>query len=265
MRGDADRSVGRSTSFSHHETPPTLPPRPVTTPTVQKTFKRAQPKFITGDLSFEELIKHYQKSFPLRVYMTNGYLGATSRLTISTGDMYNIHFLKKTRVMLFRDTHDTPYSIPLNSAIEFGLLYQPRQGRKAAEVEAGVIFSSVADLLSQPESPRVMAVLKSWQSSDGKTSLVTNEVLFIKSSQKSLFGKKGVRVYSLTTKSDKFLSEECTTRFSTQPTLCRLHITDIVEHVKQPKGEKCVLFLNSQVNFFSSFFDITLLSLSLSL
>ncbi|CAI8046858.1 hypothetical protein GBAR_LOCUS25911 [Geodia barretti] len=243
-----DRAVGRSTSFSHPispEAPPTLPPRPVTA--VQKTFKRAQPKFLTGDLSFEHLIKHYQKSFPLRVYITNGYLGATSRLTISTGDMYNIHFMKSTKVMLFKDSHDTPYSIPLNSAIEFGLLYQPRQGRKPAEIETGVVFSSVADLLSQPETPRVVVVLKSWQSSDGKTSVVTNEVLFVRGTQRSLFGKKGMKVFSRTTKSDKFLAEDCNTQFSTQPSLCRVHITDIVDHIRQPKGEKCVLFLNSQV------------------
>lgn len=174
-------------------------------------------------------------------------MGATARLTISTGDMYNIHFIKRTKVMLFKDTHDTPYSIPLNSAIEFGLLFQPKQGRKPTDVEAGIVFSSVADLLSQPETPRVVSVMKTWQSSDRKTSLVTNEVLFVKSTQKSMFGKKGVKVFSLTTKSDKFLTEECTTQFSTQPSACRLHITDIVDHVKQPKGDKCLLFLNSQV------------------
>ena len=249
----ADRSVGRSISFCHPtspEAPPTLPPRPAAA--IQKTFKRLQPKFLTGDLSFEDLIKHYQKSFPLRVYITNGYLGATSRLTISTGDMYNIHFLKRTKVMLFKDSHDTPYSIPLNSAIEFGLLYRPKQGRKPSEIETGVIFSSITDLLSQPETPRVVVVLKSWQSSDGKTSVVTNEVLFVKGMQRSLFGKKGVKVFSQTTKSDKFLSEECSTHFSTQPSLCRLHITDIMDHIKQPKGEKCILFLNSQVSELSA-------------
>ena len=242
----------RSSSFinpSPSETPPTLPPRP--SPVIPKTFKRKQPKFLTGDLSFEDLIHHHQKSFPLRIYITNGYLGATSRLTISTGDMYNIHFLKRTRVMLFRDHHDTPYSIPLNSAIEFGLIFEPKEGRKPTELEAGIIFSSVADLLSQPETPKVVSVMKSWRSTEVKsapvTSLVTNEVLVIKSAQRSLFSKKGLRVFSLTTKSDKFLSEDCTTQFSTQPALCHLHITDIVEHVKQAKRQRCILFLNSQV------------------
>ena len=150
--------------------------------------------------------------------------------------------------MLFRDHHDTPYSIPLNSAIEFGLLYEPKEGRKPTDVETGVVFSSVADLLSQPETPKVVSVMKSWQSGDGKTSLVTNEVLVIKSVQRSLFTKKGMRVVSLTTKSDKFLSEECCTPFTTQPALCRLHITDIVHNLKQPKGLQCVLYLNSQVS-----------------
>ena len=69
--------------------------------------------------------------------------------------MYNIHFLKRARVMQFKDRHDIPYSIPLNSAIEFGLLYQPKDGRQATEIEIGVVFSSVSDLLSQHELPKV--------------------------------------------------------------------------------------------------------------
>ena len=149
--------------------------------------------------------------------------------------------------MLFRDHHDTPYSIPLNSAIEFGLLYEPKEGRRPTDLEMGMVFPSIADLVSQPETPKVVTALKTWQSKDGKVSVLTNEVLVIKSVQRSVFTKKGVRVHSLTTKSDKFLSEDCSTQFSTQPALCRLHITDIVEHLKSPKGARCVLFLNSQV------------------
>ena len=95
---------------------------------------------------------------------------------------------------------------------------------------------------------QVVCVKKSWQSNDNKTSLVTNEVLFIKSVQRSLFTKKGIRLVSLTTKSDKFLTEDCSANFTTQPSLCKLHITDIIEHIKQPKGEQCLLFINSQVN-----------------
>lgn len=243
------RSCSFSCSSTTTETPPSIPPRPATNSPlqIQKTFKRKQLTFLTSDLSFDQLIRQHQKSFPLRVYITNGYLGATSRLTISTGDVYNIHFVKHTRVMLFRDHHETPYSIPLNSAIEFGLLYEPKEGRKPTDVDIGVVFTSVGDLLAQPEVPKVVAVVKTWQSDDGKISLLTNEVLIIKSVQRSVFAKKGVRVISVTTKSDKFLPEDCSAQFSTQPAQCRLHITDIVDHIKQPKGTQCVLFLNSQV------------------
>ena len=210
-------------------------------------FKKDRPAFITNEMSLTDLINRHQKSFPVRIYVTNGYLGATSRLTISTGDRYNVHFVKRTRVMQLKDSHGTPYSIPLNSAIEFGLLYEPKEGRKSADLEQGMIFPALADILAQPEIPRVIAPLKSWSSDDGKTSLLSNEVLIVKSSRRSVFKKKGLKVYSITTKSDKFIPEDCKAEFTTDPSCCRLHVSDIVDHVKNHKGCHCVLFFNSKV------------------
>ena len=230
------------------ESPPAIPPRPVMISAIQTMFKKERPRFLTDEMSLHDLIMHHHKSFPVRMYVTNGYLGATARLTISTGDTYNVHFVKHNKVMLLRDNHDTPYSIPLNSAIEFGLLYEPKEGRKPTDIEEGMVFNSVADILAQQEIPKVVGVLKSWRGEDGKSTLLANEVLLIRSVQRSMFkSKKGLKAYSVTTKSDKFLPEDCTTEFTTEPSYCRLHISDIVEHVKHPKGCQCILFFNSKV------------------
>lgn len=248
----ARANVTRSHTFTEgsngvvEETPPAVPPRPIPPPPKQ-LIVREQAKRMSSNMGLADLIKNHHKSFPLRILITNGYLGETARSTISTGDRYNIHFLKHTRVMLFRDSYDTPYSIPINSAIEFSPLYEPKEGRKPEDVDVGVVFTSVADIMAQADTPKMVAVLGSWQSHDHKVSLLTNETLIIKSTQRSMFSKKGLKVYSLTTKSNKFIPEDCPMSFSTQPTLCRLHITDIMEHLKNPKGLHFVLFLNSQV------------------
>ena len=48
------------------------------------------------------------------------------RFVISSGDVYNFHFVKTERVASIRDCGGSRFSIPLNSAIEFGALYNPR-------------------------------------------------------------------------------------------------------------------------------------------
>ena len=86
-----------------------------------------------------EFVKKYSESFPLHIKVLKGYCGPSSRLTISTSDTYNIHFIKHTKVVAIKDAHDTPYSIPLNSAIEFGMVYDPNNNHsKAVNVYEGV-------------------------------------------------------------------------------------------------------------------------------
>lgn len=47
------------------------------------------------------------------------------RFVISAGDIYNFHFVKNEKVVSIRDCGGTHFSIPLNSEIQFGLLYNP--------------------------------------------------------------------------------------------------------------------------------------------
>lgn len=56
----------------------------------------------------------------------NYYDSFAFRFIISSGDVYNFHFVKNEKTVSIRDCGGTNFSIPLNSAIEFGLLYNPR-------------------------------------------------------------------------------------------------------------------------------------------
>ena len=44
---------------------------------------------------------------------------------ISAGDVYNFHFVKNERVISVKDCGNIHFSIPFNSEIKFGLLYNP--------------------------------------------------------------------------------------------------------------------------------------------
>ena len=48
------------------------------------------------------------------------------RFVISSGDVYNFHFVKNEKMVCIHDSGGTKFSIPLNSAIGFGILYNPK-------------------------------------------------------------------------------------------------------------------------------------------
>lgn len=104
-------------------------------------------------MTLSNFAKTYAKSCPLRIRILRGFCGQTTRLTLSSQDTFNVHFLKRTKVVVVRDAHSTPYSIPLNSAVEFGLVYDPNDDRSQAL--EGYKFQSVSEILALSEVPKV--------------------------------------------------------------------------------------------------------------
>lgn len=51
--------------------------------------------------------------------------------------MFNIHLVKRAKVVQVTDAHGDVYSVPLNSSIEFGLVYDPMESRGSDEALAG--------------------------------------------------------------------------------------------------------------------------------
>lgn len=85
------------------------------------------------DQSFtlSELAKNYSKYFPFRVRVEKGFY--TPRVEIASDEMYNIHFLKRTKVAAITDSLQDEYIIPFNSAVQFGLVYNNSKKQKTFE------------------------------------------------------------------------------------------------------------------------------------
>ena len=47
------------------------------------------------------------------------------RYIISTGDIYNFHFVKNEKMLSVSGSDTSNFSIPFNSKIKFGILYNP--------------------------------------------------------------------------------------------------------------------------------------------
>ena len=178
--------------------PTSSQPNPVAAPSTRSSsytiINESIERQVSDGLSLSQLAEKYSKSFPVRMIVLKGYCGQTCRLTISTQDTYNIHFVKHTKVIAIKDAHDTPYSIPLNSAVEFGIVYNPNNSR--SEALNGLTFRKISDIIALPTMPRVICAKKAVRGDDERTSVYANEGLVVKGIHKSKFKGKSVHYLS---------------------------------------------------------------------
>ena len=52
------------------------------------------------ELSLSSFIKKYQDDLPLHVRVCKGFYGQSERTSVSEGDTFNVHFIKKAQVSL---------------------------------------------------------------------------------------------------------------------------------------------------------------------
>ena len=242
--------------------PPELPPRPEA-PLISLGMAASQESVVTEQrelpalptvptaesgvgksISLRDFVQKHSKSFPIRIRVLQGYCSEDSEFNISTDDMYNIHFIKHTKVVTIRDEDGVTYSLPLGSAMKFGFIYNPSSDLDKALT--GYIFEKVSDITAMPTLPKIIRTTKSVQSSDDKWALEEGEMLVIRHIHKPVFkGRKGLKVFSLLTKSDKILPEDCAGHFSTKPSLVQLHLPEIIQHIPNPFPSLAVMYSTS--------------------
>ena len=195
-------------------------------------------------LSLGQMVEKYSKNFPLRIKVLQGYCAENSELNISTDDVYNIHFMKHTNVVEIKDEDGVMYNIPLGSSMKFGLLYNPNN--QYDEAFNGMEFEKISDIVAMSTLPKVVCATKAYQVSDEKNTVDENEILAIRHVHRPMFkGRKGLKVFSLLTKSEKVLPDDCAGHFSTKPSLVRMHLPEIIEYVTNPFPTHAVMYPGS--------------------
>ena len=227
-------------TITESETQPPLPPKSKTMShhsVRQGEDLKVLPADLECSLTLTELADHYCNSFPVQVRVVQGFYGQTSSQTFNSHDTYNIICLKDEQVLVIQDENQHHYSIPVNSAIQFSLLYRHE------EAVRGQIFRKVANIVALEAPPKVVCATKSG------SGVERNEVLVIQGVHKpQTKGKNGLKVFSLLTRSKKTLPHDCSGDFSTDPSLIRMYPTDIhasLNHTLFPCDAK--LYFNSDV------------------
>lgn len=105
--------------------------------------------------------------------------------------------------MSVQDSAGTHFSVPLNTEIQFGMLYDPVGDVKQAV--QGYSFKTIGELASYPKPPDIVRVTKKYDSGDPKSSVEPEEILIVKSVGRSTLKKRqSTKVYSfLTRKSEE--------------------------------------------------------------
>ena len=182
-------------------------------------------------LSLQQFVKEYGDKVPVRICILRGFCGSTPRTTISRNDIYDVHFVKHTKVVTISDSAHNTYCIPLNSSIEFSILFNPENNlQKAIQ---GYTYEKIGNILSLSRRPKIISSLTYVDAGGSKQ--VVNEILIVKGVQRSkMRARKGLIVFNVHTKTETTLSDNVYGSFSTRPCLVKLHLPDIVDHMVKP-------------------------------
>ncbi|XP_064390595.1 uncharacterized protein LOC135338393 isoform X2 [Halichondria panicea] len=226
---------GQPPNIAGSKAPPPLPPRPPDLPdlppppipnTPRPNLNISQTLQYPGRhevFTLPELVEKHQNLFPLKVVVAKGHYGDRGEdSVIATDEVYNIHFIKRSKVFTVKDKVGNKYILPLNSACKFGLYYQ--KGTR--------YFDTVEDVMKASPLPSVIAAQCSHSSGNEKTSVSRLEILVVKGVSKGRIGRKSIlNVFSISKRQDKQLTKEIVGRFTTDPSYAPMYLSDLVKYV----------------------------------
>ena len=177
--------------------------------------------------------------------MCKGFYGPTDRSSVSEGDIYNIHFVKKAKVVIVRDCSKVDYRIAHNSSVKFGVLHNPEGNvQKALD---GYKYPKVSDIMAISPLPKAIRATMEFKGTAAENTVEKNEIYITK--EINLNGnRRCLVVYSVTKSMMKYLFESCEAHFSTKPYDVQLFLPEILEHFPQPFPTMCYLFVNSDTS-----------------
>ena len=164
----------------------------------------------------------------MQMTVKKGYHGGDERHSVATDDVYNVHFVKRTKVVVLRDRRGATFNVPLNSAVQFAPVFNPNNNQK--EAMQGLSFEKVSDIMAQNTLPKVVRAMKPHIKIDPKATIEQFEVFIIQRVVSVGVRRKVLQVYSMTCNQEKLLPSDSVGGFTTEPQLTYIYLPDIIEH-----------------------------------
>lgn len=181
-----------------------------------------------GRLSLNDFVLQYSTLLPLQMTVKKGYHGGDERYSIATDDVYNVHFVKRTKVVVLQDHRGATFNIPLNSAVQFAPVFNPNNDSR--EAMQGFTFERVSDIMSQKTLPKIVRATKAHVRVDPMATIEQFEVFIVHNIVPTGVRKRSLQVYSITCNKDKLLPTDSVGGFTTEPRLTCVFLPEIMEH-----------------------------------
>ena len=197
----------------------------------------------SSERRLECFVAQHSKHFPLRVKVCKGFCGNSSEVSISQGEVFNFHFLKHNKVVTMRVSHGVEYSVPLGSAIQFGVVYDPYGNEKMAL--KGFQFRTANEIMGLKNLPILVCATRAFQASSHEGSVTKGEVMVVRGIKSSIRGRM-LKVSSLK-QGKKYLSEKCEAYFSTRPSDVSMSLNEMF-HNSIPFPQKAMVYPTAEVS-----------------
>ena len=197
-------------------------------------------------ISLPRFVELYSNALPLTVRVKAG-----SGISPQEPNCERLSILQAncSQVVAAETIEGDAFFLPLNTATRLSLLYNPTGDIK--EAVQGFVFKTAADLKEISPRPMLVCTKTSWKDpdrSDYEESLLdANEILILLEDGTNAEGHSGLRVFSMNTRSTKFLPDNCSPLFSTAGSRLPLHLPDILAYVPRPFPCEACIF-NEQSN-----------------
>ena len=183
------------------------------------------------EMNLGDFVSKYQNDFPVQIRVSRGFYGTSDKWSLSEDEYFNIHFIKKTKVVSVSDGTFGTYNIPINSSTMFGYLYGLDEN--VDKSISGYNFSTINSILQAETSPPIVKAQKNFhhgRSSDHSVNV--GDVLLVQEAKGRL--KRSLKCLDMKTGMTKILHPNCEGDFTTCPYGTRLFLPEIVQHFSLP-------------------------------
>lgn len=199
--------------------------------------------YTSGELKLSDFTNLHFQSFPMRVKVCKGFCSNSAEVSMSQGEMFDLHFLKHTKVVVIRDLDRREFSVPLNSSMTLGILYNPHNCDRVS-VQA-FYFKTAGEIMGLKMLPTLISATHSYTGSSPEGSVQANEVLIVSGIKSTIHGRR-LKVYSLKHSCKKLLSDECSGNFSTKPYDVQVPVAALFQ-CSIPFPQKAMVFANREL------------------
>ena len=194
---------------------------------------RPQSESTDGDgIQFFQFIEQRRGQFPLAFEVIMGFSSVSEDNSISEGEKFIAHFLKRAKMFTIEDENKEQYAIPYNTSFHFAPLHNPNDNKK--EAMSGFIFKTAGDIMISRTLPKVVRAKKYFRGISPESCVSENELLFVKEVVQNEGGKRYLKCVQVSSGKEKQLHEECNGDFSTAPHEVRVYLPELLKHFQLP-------------------------------